>query len=151
MSENPPETPIPEETSQPTATPEPTEPVPIPPADPEPTPSAPVAPEASPEAESAVPVNNDNSASSPENDRIEQTAPADAEAVADRQTENPSVNKPISEAPTQPTAHSERNEPLLKSSISSVVGNTAKQERVKKKLENILELLNTKGKAFGIY
>ena len=45
-----------------------------------------------------------------------------------------------------PPPHPEGNEPLVKSSISSEVGNTAKQERVKKKLEKIIEFLNTKGK-----
>mgnify|MGYP003395033847 CR=1 FL=1 len=161
------ETPIPEETSQPTAAQEPTPEAPIFPSTSEPIATPPVAPEAPTEAESAIPVTSpsyaeatagrDNERSSLETAPMEQPAHADAppsheaadgqsEAVADRQIENPSVNEAISEAQEIPTAHSERNEPLLKASISSVVGNAAKQERVRKKLENIIELLNTKGK-----
>lgn len=138
-----------EDAPQPTATQEPTEPVPIPPSTSAEIAMPPVAPESPTEAGSAIPVNNDNPQIEPEiieNNPAEQPAPADAEAVADGQTENISSNQPLSEAPEIPTAHSARNEPLLKSIISSVVGNTAKQERVKKKLENIIEFLNTKGK-----
>lgn len=131
MTENQPETLIPEE---PTPTQEPTPEAPISPSTSEQVDVPPVAPEVPTEAESAIPVNNQN----------EQIEPVEAIPTQTAQVDNPSVNEPISEAPEIPTAHSERNEPLLKSSISSVVGNTAKQERVKKKLEDIIEFLNTK-------
>jgi len=151
---------------------EPTLDAPIPPTDLVSTASAPVASEAPPEPESAVPVNNDISQPThPEPILDNGSNPPSPEATEGQGGKNGTneelqtaqlppiepLNKPnvtiekTSDGVTiteviQPTAHSARNEPLVKSSISSEVGNTAKQERVKKKLEKIIEFLSTKGK-----
>ena len=93
MPENQPETPIPEEISQPTTTPEPTEPVSISPSTSAEPAMPPEVPEAPPEAESTIPVKDDNEPISPENGSVEQTAPADAEAGADRETEKSNLNE----------------------------------------------------------
>src|SRR3989338_9821285 len=151
---------------------EPTLDAPIPPTDLVSTASAPVASEAPPEPESAVPVNNDisqpthpepilengSNRPSPEategqggkNGTNEELQTAQLPPIEPLNKPNVTIEK-TSDGVTiteviQPTAHSARNEPLVKSSISSEVGNTAKQERVKKKLEKIIEFLSTKGK-----
>ena len=139
----------------------PPEPVPQDTTSSEPVPMPPVAPESPAEVESVIPVNNDISQpTSPEpildnGNNGENGVNGEAQMTQTPPTEP--LNKPnvtIERTPDiatitevmESTAHSERNEPLVKSSISSEVGNTAKQERVKKKLEKIIEFLNTKGK-----
>src|SRR3989344_4999067 len=137
MPENQPETPIPEEIPQPPPPPEPPEPVSISPSTSAEPAMPPEVPEAPPEAESTIPVKDDNESISPENGSVEQTAPADAEAVADRQTENPSSNEPVSEAPTQPTAQIPVIEPFAKLSLLAKA-REAIQFRKRKKLEKIM-------------
>lgn len=127
MSENPPETPISEAISAPTATPEPTEPAPIPPSISEPVDVPPMASETPPEAESAIPVNND----------IEQIEPAEVATEQTAQIENPSVNKPVSEAPTQPTAQTVVNEPFAKLTLLAKAREMI-QFKKRKKLEKIM-------------
>lgn len=130
-----------------------------------------VAPENPREADSAVAVNNPSNAEAMADKDISQSVPVEPildngnkggnginveDQTAQTQPIEP-LNKPnvtiekTSDGVTitevmQPTAHSERNEPLAKPNISSAVGNTAKQERVRKKLEKIVEFLNTNGK-----
>ncbi len=141
LQENPPS----ENNFQPIATPEPTEPAPIPPSISKQVEMSPQAPESPTEAESAIPVNNDNEPSSPENSQIEQTAPADAEAVADRQTENPSVNQPVSEPSQTPTAQVTVNEPFAKLTLLAKAREMI-QFRKHKKLEKIMGMFLRKSK-----
>src|SRR3989344_5197989 len=161
MSENTPEVPVSEGNVAPTAPQVSTQPAPIPPSTSEEVEGPPEAPEGPTEAESAVPVNIDNGPISPTepildngnkgengiNEEIQtaQTPPIEPLNKPDVTIEKTSDRVTITEV-MQPTAHSARNEPLVKPSISSVVGNTAKQERVKKKLEKIIEVLNMKEK-----
>ena len=93
-NETPPENQNPEPISQPPATPEPTEPTSIPPSISEQVEVPPVAPESPTKAESVVPVNDDIEQIEPESSPTEQTA----------QIEEVEENKPVSEAPAQPTA-----------------------------------------------
>lgn len=131
-----------EQTSAPTAPQEPIPEAPIPPSTSESTPMPPEAPESPTEAESAIPVKDDNSANEPL-DQLNEPEHIDIPTKPNITVERTPDTVTITEV-MQPTAHSARNEPLVKSSISSVVGNTAKQERVKNKLEKIIEFLNTK-------
>ena len=164
--------PIPEENSIPVSPQEPILDTPIPPMDSASAEVPSVAPESLAEAESAILVNNDipqpihpepildngSNPPSPEategqggkNGTNEELQTAQLPPIEPLNKPNVTIEK-TSDGVTiteviQPTAHSARNEPLVKSSISSEVGNTAKQERVKKKLEKIIEFLNTKGK-----
>ncbi|OGN21939.1 MAG: hypothetical protein A2915_01025 [Candidatus Yanofskybacteria bacterium RIFCSPLOWO2_01_FULL_41_34] len=139
---------------EPTATQEPTEPTSEVAAVSEPLATSPVAPESPIEAESAVPVNNDN----------EQISPTEARNPATEQTvqiEEVEGNKPVSEATTQPTAQMAGNEPLAEPESKSPIPTEAYknhthenltkaqltiQEKKRKKLEKIIEALNTKGK-----
>lgn len=127
MSEDQPETLIPEPVSIPTATPEPTEPAPIPTSTSEPSSVPPEAPEAPTEAESAVPVNNDNTQSSPEESVLEQAA----------QMDNSSSNEPVSVTSQAPTAQIPANEPFAKLSLLSKA-REAIQFRKRRKLEKIM-------------
>ena len=127
MSENQPETPISEPTSQPTATPEPTEPTPTSSSTSEEVAVPPVAPESPTEAESAIQVNNDNTQSSPEEPALEQTA----------QTENLGVNEPVSVISQAQTAQIPVNEPFAKLSLLAKA-REAIQFRKRKKLEKIM-------------
>src|SRR3989338_221588 len=142
-----PQNPISEENSIPTATQEPIAEAPIPPSTSKQVEVSPVAPEAPMEAVDAVPVNNDisqptspepilDNGSKEENGTNEELQTAQLPPIEPLNKPNVSIEK-TSDGVTiteviQPTAHSARNEPLVKSSISSEVGNTAKQERVKK-------------------
>ena len=138
MSDDQPiETIVSEPVFAPKATPKPTEPTPISPSTSEQVEIPPEAPESPTETESVVPVNNDNSASSPENSQIEQTAPADAEAVADKQTENSSSNEPVSETPEPPTAQIPVIEPFAKLTLLAKA-REAIQFRKRRKLEKIM-------------
>lgn len=145
MSENQSETSISEPTSVPTATQDPTPEPSIPPNTFEQVDVPPEAPESQREAESAVPVNNDISEIKPAEPTLEQTAPADAKAMADRQTENTSVNEPVSVASQPPTAQllvfepfdSTHDKPLAKQSLL-VKAREAIQFRKRKKLEKIM-------------
>ncbi|KKT15256.1 MAG: hypothetical protein UW83_C0009G0007 [Parcubacteria group bacterium GW2011_GWD1_44_9] len=121
---------IPTENSIPVSSQEPILEAPIPPSTSEPVAVPPQTPESPTEAESTVPVNVDNpeiSPVEPENLAPEQTA----------QTENPSVNEPISEAPIQPTAHIPVFEPLAKLSLLAKAREMI-QFRKRKKLEKIM-------------
>ena len=111
----------------PMATPEPTEPVPITSSTLEYVEVPPVAPESPREAESAVLVNNDNTQIEPEKPIPEQTA----------QTENSSVNEPVSVIPEPPTAQTVVTEPFAKLSLLAKA-REAIQFRKRKKLEKIM-------------
>jgi len=157
--------PIPEENSIPVSPQEPILDTPIPPMDSASAEVPSVAPESLAEAESAILVNNDipqpihpepilDNGSKEENGTNEELQTAQLPPIEPLNKSNVSIEKTsdgititeVMQPVIQPTANSARNEPLVKSSISSEVGNTAKQERVKKKLEKIIEFLNTKGK-----
>jgi len=164
--------PIPEENSVPVSSQEPVAEAPIPLSTSESVAVPPEALESPREAESAVPVNNDNAEiSTPEaqNPTPEPTAPSSAEGYGRaQQTEEIEKNKPVSEATTQPTAQMAGNEPLAEpetknyqpESKSQIPTETYKnhthenlakaqltiQEKKRKKLEKIIEALNTKGK-----
>jgi len=128
--ENTAQNPIPEENSIPASPQELTPEVPIPTSTSEQVAMPPQATEALTEAESAVLVNIDNEQISPiepENPAPEQTA----------QTENPSVNESISEAPTQPTAQIPVNEPFAKRTLLAKAREMI-QFRKRRKLEKIM-------------
>ena len=127
MTENQPEIPVSEPIVAPTATPEPTEPAPIPPSTSEQVEMPPVATESPREAESAVLVNNDISQSSSPEPILEHTA----------QTENPSSNQPVSEAPAQSMAQIPANEPFAKLTLLAKAREMI-QFRKRKKLEKIM-------------
>ncbi len=130
MTENSPETHIPEETSQPKAPQEPIPEAPIPPSTSEQVEVSPVAPEGPTEAESAIPVNVDNEQISPvelENPAPEQTA----------QTDKSSLNQPVSEALEPPTAQIPVIEPFAKLSLLAKA-REAIQFRKRRKLEKIM-------------
>ena len=153
--------PIFEENPAPTPTQEPIPDAPIPPSTSEQVEMPPEATEAPMEAVDVVPVNNDNgqiSLPEAENPTLEQTA----------QMGEVEENKVVSEATTQPTAQMAGNEPLAEpetknyqpESKSQIPTETYKnhtrenltkaqltiQEKKRKKLEKIIEALNTKGK-----
>src|SRR3989344_8516398 len=152
---------IPEEISIPVSPQEPMADAPIPARTSELAPTPPQAPESPMEAESAVLVNNDNGEITPheaQNPELEQTA----------QIEEVEENKSVSEATTQPTAQMAGNEPLAEPETKNyqpeskfqIPTETYKnhtrenltkaqltiQEKKRKKLEKIVETLNTKGK-----
>ena len=167
-----PQNPIPEENSIPVSPQEPIIDIPVPPKDSVPAEVPSVAPEAPTEAESTVPVNNDNEPVSPvepENPVPEQTAPSSAEGYGRaQQIEEVEENKVLSEATTQPRAQMAGSELLAEpetknyqpESKSQIPTETYKnhthenltkaqltiQEKKRKKLEKIVEYLNTEGK-----
>ena len=153
---------IPEENPIPASPQEPIPEAPIPPRTSEPAPMPPETPESPTEAKSAILVNIDN----------EQTSTPEAQNPAPDQTaqiDNLSVNQPVSEATTQPSAQMAGSEPFDSThdkplaeleSKSQIPTETYKnhthenltkaqltiQEKKRKKLEKIIEALNTKGK-----
>jgi len=154
-----PQNPTSTENSIPASPQEPTPEAPIPPSTSEPVAMPPEATEAPMEAESTVPVNVDNL----------EISSVELENPAPEQIEKVEENKAVSEATTQPTAQMAGSEPFDSThdkplaepeSKSQIPTETYKnhthenltkaqltiQEKKRKKLEKIIEALNTKGK-----
>lgn len=141
------ENPIPEQNSQPTASQDPTPEASIPPSTSEQVEVPPVAPEAPTQAESAIPVNNPSDAEAMAGKDIDQIEPVEAvpeQTPKDSEAAYGAGGQDVISPP--PTAQIPANEPFANRQELLMKARASIQDRKRKKLEKILEVLNTKEK-----